>query len=272
MKPTIAITLYRRPEQTKILFEALEGAYGFEDFKIFIHVDVSMEHVDACHDVCALANNFGMKHSNVRQVYHSDPRLGVDKAKLFILPKAFQNHDRVIFLEDDTVLSKDALLYFEWALKQTENDHDCLSISGYNRREDPCPVGDEFTVSMRPGFCPWGWATHKRVWDKFYDEGRYERYSGENVNGLFDHYLDTEGKERAMYSVYPILGRTNHGTWQDAEHTPSEEHWLEHENSEYGIWLPVYDLTVPLAMNSRYGYKVDVKLDEQLNLNSSADF
>lgn len=234
--PTIAIQLYKRPNYTAKLFKSLEECYGFSDIPCTISVDINEDEA-GCTEVWNLAHEFGVRHTNVR-LLANNPRLGIDLNKLFVIPKAFERGDYMIFLEDDTGLSKDALRYFIAMGEIFLQDKSVFSVSGYNR----VPSGeDTFDISQHPyeydvkeGFCPWGWACWRDRWDAMYPDAgaAYKEYAGEQANGLFDHWLFGKG----LGMAYPTMGRTNHTGWIGSEHTPSLRFLMDKEFSYYGAW------------------------------------
>src|SRR4051812_20532222 len=112
MSKVIAITLFRRPEETSKLFDALMGCWGVDDYLILISCDHDPRYEADCRAVQNIANDFARRRESLApgrgktQIWVHEPRLGVDLNKLFLMPQAFAYNDYVIFLEDDTPISK----------------------------------------------------------------------------------------------------------------------------------------------------------------------
>jgi hypothetical protein len=161
--------------------------------------------------------------------------------------------DFVIFLEDDHKISRGALRWFIEMGEKFRNDDRIGFITGYARQteaEFKSSKLDEFGIAGLddgcPGFGPSSFATWKDRWDYFLpnDGEDYKRICGEQ--GLFDHFChlrhgeklykhsnpETIGIDKPKWPglVGPKIG------WENATHTPSKEHWLEWEFSEWGMW------------------------------------
>jgi len=69
--------------------------------------------------------------------------------------QVFQNHDRLIFLEDDNVVAKNFLLFMNQAMDAFASDRRCFSVSGYhfmpNQNESP-----RADIYRSPFFTAWG--------------------------------------------------------------------------------------------------------------------
>jgi hypothetical protein len=240
MKISICLTLYRRPEYTKQVLDALLECYGIEDIPVFISQDWSFEHYHSSEAVQRLAYGFQEKHPNT-QYFVNTPKLGIDLNKLFIIPKAFEaGADFVIFIEDDTVPARDLIRFMASMAEEYEGTKEIWSVCGYNNltaEEFGRAKSDPYMIGLARGFCPWIWGTWRDRWQEFYgDDG--ECYKGDTkheANGLFDHWLSK--KERVLIvSVVPrcrLIGEFG------AEHTTPPD-W-EREHNEWGAW----DLDLP---------------------------
>jgi len=78
------------------------------------------------------------------------------------------SYGRIVVLEDDMVSSPFFLTYMHDALEFYENVHDVVSIHGYLFPVKR-PMPDTFFLK---GADCWGWATWKRGWDVFEQDGR----------------------------------------------------------------------------------------------------
>lgn len=242
MSKVLAITLYRRPAYTAQLFQALQRCYGIEEYHILISCDMSDEHRSDCDIVVEQAYNFQTRGIAPTYIFINDPRLGVDKNKLFLLPKAFEHGDYVIFLEDDTPIAQDGLRYFEAMNRMFKDDASVLSVTGYNRylaeTEHQRVLAEEsYALDRGQGFVPWGWAMWKDRYEKFMGDGSaYAERWGEEVNGRFDWWFTEAAKTQEIFSVYPVMPRTQHVGGENAEHTPSQQWLIENEFNPYGAW------------------------------------
>jgi hypothetical protein len=260
--------LFRRPDATRRLLESLDRCYGVDECAVYLSVDYDPAHHAGCAPVVDIADDW-VKARN-RRIGHdvitlwgaNNPRLGIDLHKLKAIPDAltWSGADRFIFLEDDTSLSPDCLNFFATTLAETEADPSVLAVCGYNRVPDD-HKGVENIEAARAlahfepygnyrcnGFKPWGWAMNKAQWDRWFgdDNGaRYIREAGDQANGQFDHWLSRQCKPvseggAGMVTVRPYLARTGHAEWDLAEHTPSREHWEQHERVT--VMASMYDI------------------------------
>jgi hypothetical protein len=74
----------------------------------------------------------------------------------------FAGTDFNLHVEDDVVLSRDAIHWFWWARDTYRNDKSIFSVSGWQRK----PCGLITQCGRRMGFCPWGWGTWRDRWDE----------------------------------------------------------------------------------------------------------
>lgn len=246
LEKVIAVTLYRRPGYTRQLLEALAACYGIADYRLLISCDYDKAHRDACDEVVGLARDFKACQT---QVFVNDPRYGIDVNKLFILPKAFGLSDYVIFLEDDTIPSTDALRYFEWGGRRFAEEKHVISVAGYNRYTEIAVhqrvlAEQPYEVHCGGGFCPWGWAMWKDRYERIMGDGtEYAKRWGPEVNGRFDCWFCNMMHEPEV-STYPVLPRIQSVGGEQGEHTPSPEWHQAHEYNPYGAWSqPMPDVT-----------------------------
>lgn len=245
MTKAIAITLYRRPDQTQNLFDSLSRAHGIGDYWVFISCDFNEEHEEDCNQVSRLATEFELSSTamTVENYGGEHQRLGVDLNKLFIMPKAYRYSDYAIFLEDDTPIAQDGLRFFE-AMYPYACQPDVISISGYNRYLEVSEhtrvlEHERYHLDRGTGFCPWTWAMTRDRYEQIIgiDGDKYRADTGEGANGLFDHNLCRWMKEnQPAYTIYPVLPRGNHVGGDRAEHTQSPEWLMEHEFAPFGAW------------------------------------
>lgn len=241
MNIAIAITLFRRPEYTQQVLDALLECYGIEDIPVFLSHDWSFAFDRSCQAVAEVAHRFQQRHKGPSEYFVHHSKLGIDLNKLFVIPKAFESGaDFVVFIEDDTVPARD-LIRFMQSMAAAHVDHkDIWSVCGYNHLSE-VEFGQArqmpYAVGVSRGFNPWLWGTWRDRWQEFYGDGgdRYKADTKHEANGLFDHWLSK--KDRLF--VLPILPRTRLIGELMAEHTTPAD-W-EREHNEFGAW----DLELP---------------------------
>lgn len=250
----LAITLYRRPVYTAQLLAALRECYGIEDYRIFISCDWAPEHSTACDEVKRQADLFAARQGNTF-VYQHKPRLGVDLNKLWLFPMAFDCDDYVVFLEDDTIPSQDALRFFQSMDVKYRNDESVVSISGYNRYLDLAEherviLEEPYALDQGGQFTPWGFGIWKDRYDVIVgmDGKKYLDAAGSQANGLFDHNICRWMRENPGHrTIYPVLPRIQSVGGEMGEHTPSPEWHQQNEYNPYGAWSqPMSDIGGPV--------------------------
>jgi len=242
MNKVLVITLYRRPKYTQMLFDALQRCYGIEDYTVFISCDYNEEFHDGCIESQAIAHRFAQSREEGKtHIYVNNPRLGVDLNKLFILPKAFQETDYLVFLEDDTIPAPDALRYFEWG-RQFKDDQSIVAVCGYDRyhdmdyhqlvlREQPYTV-----VKKDKTFSSWGWAMWRDRYERIYGmDGMKYIPNVDHPNGRFDWFLFWQFQE-GEGCLFPRLPRVQSVGGEMGEHTPNPEWHRENEYNPLGAW------------------------------------
>jgi hypothetical protein len=240
-KKVIAITLYRRPDYTQVLFDALKKCYGIEDYMIFVSCDYDERFHEGCTKSLRIAEAF-------RDTFHSNtiisqniPKLGIDLNKLYILPLAYEQSDYVIFLEDDTIPSPDALRYFEWGQHFKDNP-DIIAICGYERYGD-IPFHNlvlehqaHAAFKLVNKFSSWGWALWKDRYERIYgmDGSNYIPFV-DAPNGRFDWHLFWQFKG-LQGCIFPRLPRIQSIGGEMGEHTPNAQWHKDNEYNPLGAW------------------------------------
>lgn len=252
----IAITLCRRPEATRKLFGYLEKCIGIENYTLIIGVDIDPNNRQASEEVYGIATDWCNSWSTRVPTFNDignwkielhDPYLGVDLNKLDTLQTAYKYSDYVIFLNDDTPISPDGLLFFEWAGEKFKDDQSIYSICGYNRVTDQeANQIDPWAYTFGAGDGIWGFARWRDRHEATYgiDGSKYIEYCKEHghaINGWFDAYAaHIATQERTLKHVKPLLARTQHSEWESAEHTPTADGGEWFRNNEYNpVWAGI---------------------------------
>ena len=94
---------------------------------------------------------------------NSDENKGLANSIIDGVTKIFNNHSKVIVLEDDLVVSKDFLQYMNDGLNFYEKDKMIWSISGFGPNL-PCLDNIKRSLYLSPRASSWGWASWKDQW------------------------------------------------------------------------------------------------------------
>ncbi len=212
---TLTMTLYNRPDYLKKVLGALSRAAGIERYHIIFCIE------PGCPEVIALAESVRFARTTVLV---NEKVLTCPVNVYQAMSLAFLETDFNIHLEDDLLLAKDALLFFEHCRTHYAGDPEVLSVTAYNNQD--CPPEKHACLARRRWFTPWAWATWK---DRF--ETLKADWDFNYSHGNWDHNINSRLRgERA--EVYPILARCqNIGV--TGVHVPSKEwgevfHYNEH--------------------------------------------
>lgn len=196
----ITSTHYNRPSHTSELLDSLHNCIGIEDYFVIFCVE------PGCDEVINLIQR---DTSLNKKIVINDKLLGLWVNKKHALEQGFACSDYVIHLEDDLLLSRDALKFFEWCNATFKTQQAIFSATAFSNqtpessfRRNLCPhcssqCGYYQVRRRRDGPSPLAWATWKDRWLEYKDE-----WSGEDVR------LHVCRKDR--FEVFPVLSRATH--------------------------------------------------------------
>ncbi|MCX5695166.1 MAG: glycosyltransferase family A protein [Candidatus Omnitrophica bacterium] len=116
-------------------------------------------------------------------IHENKDNLGTSKNIIKGVTSILNEHGKVIVLEDDLQFSPYFLKFMNDALKLYENESKVISVCGYMY---PVKINNCETLFLRIPDC-WGWATWKRGWDLFADNGK-QLYDGLKAKKLFRRF------------------------------------------------------------------------------------
>lgn len=191
----ITSTHYNRPQCTSRMIDHLSRCVGIEGYKVLFFVEPGCDEVVSRIDSCDLN----------KEVHVNSHLLGCWTNKKRALIEGFDRSDYVIHVEDDILLGKDALQFFEWAGEVYRDNDSVFSVTAYNRipkeqffntRCQHCGHPTSYyEIERRKQYTPWAWATWKSRWDEFNEE-----WNGQDMQlGLF--YRNNR------FEVFPTLSR-----------------------------------------------------------------
>jgi hypothetical protein len=169
MNLAMTMTAFKRADYLKTVLKSLQGNPGIENYVLHFGVEpVDQEVISVCQNV-----DFMRTVVTVNQ-----ERLGVLKNPFELLKRTFDTGvDGVLYLEDDVILSPDAVRLASWYFQQpTTNNYICLNLYNHDSvaGADPKAVfGGEKFSALGIGITRHQWKTHfepnwendKRGWD-----------------------------------------------------------------------------------------------------------
>lgn len=217
----IASTLYRRPEYTKQMMDGLLSCDGIEDYLVLFCVEPGHP------EVAELTNWFATQHAGTVSIYN--PKLlGCTANIKQALTRGFAvpNTDYVIVVEDDIVLHKDALKYFEWANSSYKDDKSVFSVCAYRRSDE---VSMAYDISRNKWFTPWGWATWRDRWQEI--RAKWDGETTESWDRVIQFNIIGD-----RYEIYPHLARSQNIGAELGTYCPSPEWHKENQFNPHGVW------------------------------------
>ncbi|NUQ25614.1 MAG: glycosyltransferase family 2 protein [Saprospiraceae bacterium] len=159
----VALMIYNRPELTRQVFAQIRL---LQPRQLFIIADGPKDETDDRNCRQARQVVADVDWDCEIQTLYSPHNLGVAKCPSNGLKWVFDQVDRCIILEDDTLPELSFFEFCRLLLQKYEEDESVMSISGANL----CGViQTEYSYGFsRFSLPPWGWATWRRAW-QYYD-------------------------------------------------------------------------------------------------------
>lgn len=161
----ICLFVYKRYETTKLMLESLLACPECKDSELYVFMDEARndDEAKAVERVRRLFDNLqGFKKVNL---FPARMNKGMANSVIDGVTKVLQEHDDIIVLEDDLVVSPDFLQFMNAALKTYKDRSDIWSISGYTPRLQELEGNGRNGVFVVPRAQCWGWATWSDRWE-----------------------------------------------------------------------------------------------------------
>ena len=162
----VVLFAYRRPDHLRRALDSLAANPGAERTALSIYCDgaksvIDQEAVDQVREI-ARGIQGSTQFASVR-VIERDHNIGLAASVISGVTQILEDHDSVIVMEDDLVVSPAFLEYMNQALELYVNSEEVISIHGFMYS---VPQVLPQTVFLRGADC-WGWATWRRGWEIF---------------------------------------------------------------------------------------------------------
>lgn len=167
----IILFAYNRPDHTRQTLSALKNNVLADQSVLHIYVDGLKS---------GASNEAKERHEELKRIvkseqwckevviHESENNLGLANSVKKGVTEIVNQFGKVIVLEDDLITGKYFLKFMNDALVMYENSPEVISITGYIY---PVKRLMPQTFFLRGADC-WGWATWKRGWDLFEDDGK----------------------------------------------------------------------------------------------------
>jgi len=180
----ISLFTYNRPWHTRQTVEALLKNDLAGDSELIVFSDGPKNpqdepNIDEVRQYIRAINGFRKV-----TVIERTKNLGLAPSVIKGVTDVLAKHDRIIVLEDDMVTSPFFLRFMNDALELYRNEEKVISVHGYI-----APVSEKLpnTFFLRCTDC-WGWATWKRGWELFEEDGKklLSELEGKGLANKFD--------------------------------------------------------------------------------------
>jgi hypothetical protein len=160
----IVVFAYNRHNHLSRVLQSIKNARLGMSSKLIVYCDGPKNEIDkeSVKNVSLTLQQFDFPDI---EIHVSDVNKGLARSIQDGIDEVFIHFDKAIILEDDIVLSEQALLFFNNALDLYEKDDQVMHISGFQDGVKELP--DTF-FSRNPS-C-WGWATWKSSWDNWIND------------------------------------------------------------------------------------------------------
>lgn len=204
MKKTITLVANNRLHYLKEMVDSLRRN-NLTDYSLFIGVEPDESAVVAfCKSMDFMPT----------QLTINATRLGVKLNPLATISRAFEaGSDLNVHLEDDIILSPDALDLANWYCSLADKDWLCLDL--FNYHSDPSSPN---VVEESDHFAPLGWVTRRNSWEKHFAPNWMADKRGWDfsVNKLI-----SDGNKKVLM---PKLSRSNHIGREGGVHCSQDFH------------------------------------------------
>lgn len=209
----ISLTCFRRPDYLSEVIDSLQKSIKYSKLdlsKTSLYVNIDGDNKE----VVDLINSIDFIPKNVIQ---NIPSIGCNKNTFETINRAINDSDYLLHLEDDTVLSEDAIEYFLYMFEKYKDNERVICIGGYNKTDFLDP--DNLYVSFIENFFScWGCGFWNHKWPIFRD-GWTNQLSVNNPQS-WDSYLQDNlfATGKKYQQVRPKISRIQNigaklGTW-----------------------------------------------------------
>jgi hypothetical protein len=167
----VVVFAYNRPDHLQRTFDALRSNELATATLLFVFCDgfktgATEQEIEAVRKVRAIAK--AQTWCKKLFVIESEHNKGLARSVIDGVSQVVNEYGRVIVLEDDMVSIPLFLRFMNAALDRYENEEEVISVSAYTYPVKAALPGSFF---LRGADC-WGWATWKRGWNLFEEDGK----------------------------------------------------------------------------------------------------
>jgi len=191
----VALFVYKRPEHTRRVLDGLERS-GIDELHVFADGPKPDDDTDRITEVRAAIDEIDW--CDIHLTERSE-NWGLANSTIDGVNRVFENHDRIVVLEDDDVPAPAFFDFMTTCLDYYADVPRVMNVTGYSPPID-IPPSYPYDVYFTYRECTWSWGTWKEAWE------RYERRP-EEILDQFER--DPEALEnrlrKAGEDMFPIL-------------------------------------------------------------------
>jgi hypothetical protein len=205
---------YNRPTYTAQVLAALRACPGIEDYTLLARLE------PGCPEVIDQFDAIDWMPTEIQV----NPEVeGCNRNTHTALAWGFERAEQVIHVEDDIVLTPDALAYFEWALTRYRIDPSVRAIVAWVCSTE---ASRPFRCYRASWFNPWGWATWRDRWEAMQPgwvtaPDKIRSWD----DGIHVWITQTDGR-----SIFPCLSRCQNIGAVDGIHVPNAVWHAQHHH------------------------------------------
>jgi hypothetical protein len=201
----VALIFYNRPHTTQLVIDRLRA---LEPRQMFLIQDgPRLGHpndVEGVEQARAVAESIDWD-CQITRIYAAE-NMGLKARVSSGLDEVFRSVDRAIILEDDCVPDASFFPYATELLERYANDERVGTISGNNFLRGTSVTDDSyyFTRDVRI----WGWATWRRVWEDFSDNGLNHQWSTADAKRALEGF-PSKARRKTLLAMAANAHRVN---------------------------------------------------------------
>ena len=134
------------------------------DLPITVYIDKYEKKPSVQNELESLIEEYGQK-LNISEIILRPEKFGLKKNILCGINRSFKLYDKLIILEEDLILGKHAISYFQDCLEIYENSQEIYHVNGWSKPLANNPY--EYDLFLTSFMQCIGWATWKNAWLEF---------------------------------------------------------------------------------------------------------
>lgn len=203
MKKAVLFTVFNRVDYLKETLESWSKVDLIKDYDFCFYVEPS----NVSKQITDLIYNFEDKTDINFSIHYNESILGTGGNTWRGFTDLFKKYYFVVLAEDDVIVSKDILRYFDAAEKMYRDDDEIAIISANTKWGTTDPT----LVVREQGFNGLVWGTWKKYWDNYFAPNWDKDYSSDPIHNGWDWHLNLRiMPSNGLKNINPLASRSNH--------------------------------------------------------------